>query len=141
MEHVLAPVEGTPSINSEMHDFDDVASALLSEQTLCPNPAVSNVHAVIYLLFYIFRRLPGVTRLSPTQPQYDRSPYDLASSADAYARGSKGGQHCPLSHPNSWEWRAMLPPVSSTSWMTTLRVMAPASAMWCLATVCPRSAL
>ena len=33
--HVPAPIRGAPSINSEMHDFDDVASALLSEQTLC----------------------------------------------------------------------------------------------------------
>ena len=55
--------------------------------------------------------------------------------------GSKGGQHRPLSHPNSWEWRAMLLPVSSTSWMMMLRATAPASATWRLATVRPRSAL
>ena len=48
--HVLAPVGGAPSINSGKHDFDDAASALLSEQTLCSNPAVSNVHAVYYSL-------------------------------------------------------------------------------------------
>ena len=57
--HVLAPIGGVPSINSRMHDFDDVAFALLPEQTLCSNPAVSNIHAVIYLLFFIFRRLPS----------------------------------------------------------------------------------
>ena len=53
--HVPAPVGGAPSINSGTHDFDDTASALHSEQTLCSNPAVSNVHTVIYLLFSIFR--------------------------------------------------------------------------------------
>ena len=53
--HVPAPIGGTPSINSRTHDFDDAASALLSEQALCSNPAVSNVDAVIYLLFFIFR--------------------------------------------------------------------------------------
>ena len=76
-----------PSINFGTHDFDDAASTLLSEQTLCSNPAVSNVHAVIYLLFSIFRRLPSGTPLSPTQPPHDRFPYGLASSVDAYARG------------------------------------------------------
>ena len=48
---------------------------------------MSNVHAVIYLLFSIFHQLPGGTLLSPTQPPYDRSPYGLASSIDAYAQG------------------------------------------------------
>ena len=33
-------------------------------------------------------------------------------------KGSEGCQRRPLSHLNSWEWQAMLPPVSSTSWMT-----------------------
>ena len=70
-----------------MHDFDYAASALLSEQTLCSNPTVSNVHAVIYLLFSIFHRLPGGTLLSPTQPPYGQFPYGLASSMDAYTRG------------------------------------------------------
>ena len=64
--HVPAPVEGAPSVNSGTHGFDDVASTLLSEQTLCSNPAVSNIHAVIYLLFSIFCRLLGKTPLSPT---------------------------------------------------------------------------
>ena len=36
--HVPAPVKGTPSTNSGTHDFDDAASALLFEQTLCSNP-------------------------------------------------------------------------------------------------------
>ena len=40
--HVPAPVGGAPSINSRTHGFDDAASALLSEQTLCSNPAVSS---------------------------------------------------------------------------------------------------
>ena len=52
---VPAPVRGAPSIDSGMHDFDDAASALHSEQTHCSNPAVSNVYAVIYLLLSIFR--------------------------------------------------------------------------------------
>ena len=69
--HIPAPVGGAPSINSGTHDFDDAASALLSEQTLCSNPAVSNVHVVIYLLFSIIHRLPGGTPLSPMQTPYD----------------------------------------------------------------------
>ena len=85
--HVLVPVGGAPSIDFGMHGFDDTASTLLSEQTLCSNPAVSNIHAVIYLLFSIFHRLPGRTPLSPMQPPYGRFPYGLMSSADAYARG------------------------------------------------------
>ena len=48
---------------------------------------MSNIHAVIYLLFSIFRRLPGGTPLSLTQPPYGQYPYGLASSTDAYARG------------------------------------------------------
>ena len=63
---VSAPVGGMPSIGSKMHgDFNDEASVLYSEQTLCSNPAVSNVHGVIYLLFSIFHRLPGGTSLPP----------------------------------------------------------------------------
>ena len=85
---ILAPIEGAPSISSGMHDnFNDEAHVLHSEQTLCSNPAVSNAHAVIYLLFSIFRRLPGGTSLSPPRPPYDRFPYGLASPMDAYARG------------------------------------------------------
>ena len=34
---VPAPIGGAPSIDSGMHDFDDAASALHSEQTLCSN--------------------------------------------------------------------------------------------------------
>ena len=52
---ILAPIRGAPSIGSRTHDdFNNEASVLHSEQTLCSNPAVSNVHAVIYLLFSIF---------------------------------------------------------------------------------------
>ena len=85
---VLTLVGGAPSLGTGMHvDFNDEAPALHSEQTLCSNPAVSNIHAVIYLLFFIFRRLPSGTLLSPMQPSYDRFPYGLASSTDTYARG------------------------------------------------------
>ena len=53
---VPAPVRGAPSIGSRTHDdFNDEVPALHSEQTLCSNPAVSNVHTVIYSLFTIFR--------------------------------------------------------------------------------------
>ena len=82
-----APIEETSSIDSGTHDFDGTASVLHSEQTLCSNPAVSNIHTVMYSLFSIFRRLPVGTPLSLTQPPYDQFPYGLASSADAYARG------------------------------------------------------
>ena len=83
---VPAPIGGAPSIGSRTHDdFNDEASALHSEQTLCSNPAISNVRAIIYLLSSIFRRLPGGTPLSPLRPPYDRFPYGLTSPADAYA--------------------------------------------------------
>ena len=52
---VPTPIGGAPYIDFGTHDFDDAASGLHSEQTLCSNSAVSNVHAVIYLLFSIFR--------------------------------------------------------------------------------------
>ena len=53
---VPAPIGGVPSIGSGTHNnFNDAASALHSEQTLCSNPTVSNVRFVIYLLFTIFR--------------------------------------------------------------------------------------
>ena len=68
--HVPAPVGGAPPIDSGTHDFDNAASALHSEQTLCSNPAVSNIHAVIYLLRSIFRQIPGGLPLSPLQPPY-----------------------------------------------------------------------
>ena len=85
--HVLAPVGGVPSIDSRMHDFDDVASALHSEQTLCSNPAVSNMRTVIYSLSTISRRSSGGTVPPVPQTPYDRFPCGLASSVDAYARG------------------------------------------------------
>ena len=83
----MAPVEGAPSIDSRTCDIDGATSALLSEQTLCSNPAVSNIHVVIYLLRSIFRQIPGGLPLSLSQPPYGQFPYGLASSADAYARG------------------------------------------------------
>ena len=53
---IPAPVGGAPSIGSGTPDnFNDKAPVLHSEQTLCSNPAVSNVHTVIYSLFTIFR--------------------------------------------------------------------------------------
>ena len=68
-------------------DFNDATSVLHSNQTLCSNPAVSNVHAVIYLLFSIFHRLSEGTPLSLPRPPYDRFPYALVSPTDTYARG------------------------------------------------------
>ena len=53
--HDPAPIRGTSSIDSRTCDFDGAASALHSEQTLCSNPAVSNIHTVIYSLFTISR--------------------------------------------------------------------------------------
>ena len=72
---VLALVGGAPSTVSRTHDnFDNVASALHSEQTLCSNPTVSNMRTVIYSLFTIPHRSPGGT-VSPTpQTPYDRFP-------------------------------------------------------------------
>ena len=52
---VPAHVGGAPSIGSGTpNGFNDEAPALQSEQTLCSNPAVSNVHVVIYSPFTIF---------------------------------------------------------------------------------------
>ena len=52
-EEALIPA---PSIGSGTHDdFNDEAPALHSEQTLCSNSTVSNVHAIIYSIFTIFR--------------------------------------------------------------------------------------
>ena len=73
--HVLAPVEGAPSIDSGTHDnFNDEASTLHSKQTLCLNPAVSNVHTFIYSLFTIFHQLSGGTALSAPQPPHNWFP-------------------------------------------------------------------
>ena len=91
-------------MDSGTHDFDDAASALHSEQTLCSNPAVSNVHTVIYLLFSIFCRLSRGTPLSPSRLPCDRFPYGLTSPMDAYARWLHRMPAPPLSYPNSWEW-------------------------------------
>ena len=85
---VPAPIGGALSIGSGTHDdFNDEAPALHFEQTPCSNPAVSNVHTVIYSLFTIFRRLSRGTALSALQPSYDQFPYGLMSLTDAYARG------------------------------------------------------
>ena len=85
---VPAPVRGAPSIGSGTHDdFDDEASALHSEQTLCSNSAVSNVHTVIYSLFTISHQLSGGTVFSAPQTPYDRFPYGLVSPMNACAWG------------------------------------------------------
>ena len=82
------PVGGAPSIGSGTHDdFNDEEPALHSEQTLCSNPAMSNMHIVIYSLFTISRRLSRGAVLSAPQTPYDRFPCGLTSPADAYARG------------------------------------------------------
>ena len=82
-----APVGEMSSIDSGTRDLNGAASALHFEQTLCLNPAVSNIHAVLYLLHSIFRHTPEGLLLSPSRPPYDRFPYGLVSPMDAYARG------------------------------------------------------
>ena len=85
---VPAPVGGAPSIGSRTHDdFSNLASVLHSEQTLFSNPAISNVHTVIYLLFSIFHRLSSGTLLSLARPPRDWFPYGLAPPMDVYAQG------------------------------------------------------
>ena len=85
---VPTPIGEAPSIGSGTHDdFNDKTSVLHSEQTLCSNPAVSNMHTVIYSLFTISQRLSRGTVLTAPRTPYDRFPYGLASPVDAYARG------------------------------------------------------
>jgi len=94
---IPAPVGGAPSVGSGTpNDFNDEAPALHPEQMLCSNPAVSNVHAIIYSLFTIFRRLFGGTALSAPQPPYDRFPYGLIFPMDVYARGLQKKLALPL---------------------------------------------
>ena len=113
---VPAPIGGVPSIGSGTHDnFNDAASVLHPEQTLCSNPAVSNVHTVIYSLFNIFRRLSGGTIFLHRK---HRTTGSLMASRPPWTRtlgGSEGCWRCPLSHLNSWEWQAMLPSLSTNS--------------------------
>ena len=88
---VLAPIGGAPSIGSGTHDdFNNEAYALHSEQILCSNPSVSDVHTIIYSLFTISCRLSGGTVLTAPRTPYDRFPYGLASPMDACARGLRG---------------------------------------------------
>ena len=113
---VPAPIGGAPSIGSGTHDdFNDEVPALHSEQTLCSNPAVSNVHTIIYSLFTISHRLSGGTVLTALQTPYDQFPYGLTSPRTHVLGGSEGRWRYLLSHLNSWEWRAMLPPLSTNS--------------------------
>jgi len=85
---VPAPIGGAPSIGSGTHDdFNDEAPTLHSKQSLCSNPAVSNVHIIIYSLFAIFHQLSRGTPLSLPRPPCDWFPYGLVSPMDAYARG------------------------------------------------------
>ena len=65
---------------------------------------MSNIHAIIYLLFSIFHRLPGRTLLSPTQSPYDRFPYGLVSPTDAYAQGLR---RMPALPPITFEFMGM----------------------------------
>ena len=60
---VLAPIGGAPSIDFGTQDFNDAASALHSEQTLCSNPAICNMRNVLYSLSTISRRSSGGTVL------------------------------------------------------------------------------
>ena len=90
---------------SGTHDFDDTASALHSKQTLCSNPAVSNMRTTCSL-FTISHQSPRGNVPPTPQTPYDRFPYGLASSTDAYALGSKGCWHHPPSRLSSWEWQA-----------------------------------
>ena len=69
---------------AQEHDEEPM---LHSDQTLCSNPAVSNVHTIIYSLFTIFRRFSGGTPLSLSRPPCDRFPYGLTSPTEAYAWG------------------------------------------------------
>ena len=89
-EEALVPASvggGAPSAGSETpSDLTDETPTLRFEPTLGSNPTVSNVHIILYLLFYIFRRLFGGTPLSPPQPPCNRFPYGLASPTDTYAR-------------------------------------------------------
>ena len=85
--HIPASIGGAPSINSGTHDFDDAASALLSKQTLCSNPTVSNMCIVMYSLFIILQQPSGGTISPMPQTLYNRFSYGLASSVDAYAQG------------------------------------------------------
>ena len=96
-----------------MHDFDDAASALHSEQTLCSNRALS----------------------------YGRFPYGLASSVDAYARGlQKVLAPHPLT--SEFVGMASYAPTYFLDIMDDESgVMAPALATWRQATVGPGSTL
>ena len=52
---IQAPVGGVPSVGSGTPgDLSDEVPALHSMPTLGSNPTVSNVHTILYLLFYIF---------------------------------------------------------------------------------------
>ena len=117
-EEALVPalVRGAPSIGSRTHDdFNDEVPTFHSKQTLCSNPAMSNAHTVIYSLFTISHLLFEGTALSAPQTPYDRFPCGLAPPRTHALRGSKEHWCRPLSHPNSWEWRAMLLPLSMNS--------------------------
>ena len=82
-----APVGETFSIDSGTRDLNGAASALHSEQTLCSNPTVSNTRTFIRPLFTTSHRSSGGTTPPTLRTPYVRFPYDLMSSADAYAQG------------------------------------------------------
>jgi hypothetical protein len=118
-----------------------VASALHSEQTLCSNPAVSNIHALFTYYVLSSAKYPEGCRCPRRCHRMTGSPTASCLLRTHAPGGSKRLWHRPLSHLSSWEWRAMLPPISSTSWMTTSGVTALASATWHLATIRPVSVL
>ena len=94
---VSAPVGGAPSIGSGTHDdFNDEEPALHFEQTLCSNPAVSNVHAVIHSIYYLLPILwrdtavPTATAIRPTplRPRVSHGRVCLGAPKDADAASS-----------------------------------------------------
>ena len=85
-----APVGEAFSIDSGTRNLNGAASALHSEQTLCSNPTVSNMHTIIYSLFTISRRLSGGTIFTTPRTPYDRFPYGLVPPVDACAQGLQG---------------------------------------------------
>ena len=99
-----APVGGAPSIGSGTHDdFNDEAFVLHSEQTLCSNPTVSNMHTVICSLFTISHRSPGGNVPPTPQTRKIGSPTTSRPPRMHTLGGSEGCWHHPPSRPSSWE--------------------------------------
>ena len=114
---VLPPIGGgVPSAGpGPLDDLNIETPALHLEPMLGSNSMVSNVYVVLYSLFNTFHRLSGGTPLTPLRLLCDRFPYGFTSSGDVYARGLRRMLMLPLSHPNSWGWRAtLLPPFTAS---------------------------